>query len=145
MSASLASYKAQVNPRTSERTSRSCNLETHIPNSAVGVMLSLLPTVHEYSHPTRVNKYGWGFSIIHHAGPLPSKNRFVECDIIAVGRIERDVCSTDMRRDEIGIAKATLNDLDAQVADGLNMRGVPHERCDLELRVGLDKLSKHGT
>ena len=69
----------------------------------------------------------------------------MERNIIAVRRIERDFCSTGMRRDEIGIAKATLNDLDAQVADGLNVRGVPHERCDLELWVGLDKLSKHGT
>jgi len=48
-----------------------------------------------------------------------------------------------MRRDEISIVKATLNDLDAQASDRLNMRRVPHKRCELELRVDLDELSKH--
>lgn len=123
--------------------SHCCNIETHVPNLAVRIMLALLPAVHEYGYPTRMEKDGWGFTIVHHAGPLPSQNCLVEDDRVAVGRIDRYVCSAGMRRDEIGIAEATLNDLDAQVTDRLEVRGVPHERRELELRVGLDELSKH--
>jgi len=106
-------------------------------------MLTLLPAVHEYSHTTRMEKDCWGVPIIHHASPLPTKNRLVEQNRVAVSRIDRYVCGTGMRRDEIGIAKATLNDLYARVADRLNVRGIPHKRRELELRVRLDEHSKH--
>ena len=119
------------------------NVETHVPNLAVRVMLTLLPAVHKYSYPTRMEKGGWGFTIIHDASPLPSQNCLVEDNRIAVARIDRYVCSAGLRRDEIGIAEATLNDLDAQATDRFNVGGIPHERRELELRVGLDKLSKH--
>jgi len=96
-------------------------METHDPSLAVRVMLTLLPAVHEYSYPTRMEKDGWGFTIIHHASPLPSQYCLVEDSIVAVARIDRYVCSAGMRRDDIGIAEGTLNDLDARITDRLNV------------------------
>jgi hypothetical protein len=46
-------------------------MEMHVPNLAVMVMLTPLPAVHEYSYPTRMEKGGWGFTIIDHTSPLP--------------------------------------------------------------------------
>lgn len=48
-----------------------------------------------------------------------------------------------MRRNEIGVAETTLNDLNAQVTDRLNVRRIPHERRELKRRMGLNKFSKH--
>ena len=48
-----------------------------------------------------------------------------------------------MRSNEIGIAEGTLNDLNAQVTDRLNVGGIPHERRELELRMAFNELGKH--
>jgi len=47
-----------------------------------------------------------------------------------------------VRSDESGVAEAALDDLDAQAAHCLDVRGVPYERGDLEIAVSLDKDSK---
>jgi hypothetical protein len=55
-----------------EDASRYYRIETHVPDLAVRIVLTLLPAVREYSYPTRMEEDGWGFTIIHHASPLPS-------------------------------------------------------------------------
>lgn len=41
------------------------------------------------------------------------------------------------------LRRLTLNNLDAQITDWLDVRGISHEHCELERRVGLDELNKH--
>ena len=139
MSSSLLSYRRTLSNAQVETITG----KTHIPNLAVRVMLSLRSTIAEYSHPTRVEEDRWGFPILHHASLLRGQNGLVKRHIVAVAAVDSYVCGTDMRGDEVDIAEAALDDLDAQGADGLDVRGVPHKRDDLEVREGLDEVSAH--
>jgi len=106
-------------------------------------MLSLFPTVREHSDPTRVEKDGRGLPVFHHASLLPGQNCLIDRCVVAVCRIDSYLCGTGLRSNEIGIAEAALDDLDAQVAHRLDVQGVPHQRSDLEIGVGFDEVSKH--
>ena len=108
-------------------------------------MFSLFPTIREHSHSTRVEKNRRGLPVIHHASPLPIQNCLIDRRVVAICQIDSYICSTGLRRDKVGIAEAALDDLDAQVAHRLNVQGVPHQRGDLEIGVGLDEVGKHRT
>ena len=108
-------------------------------------MLSLFPIIREHGHPTRVEKDGRGLPVFHHASPLPGQNCLIESCAVAVCGIDSYICGTGLGRNEIGIAEAAFDDLDAQVAYSLDVQGVPHERSDLEIGVGLDEDGKHRT
>ena len=119
--------------------------KAHIPCFVVSIMLSLFPTIHKHGHSTRVEKDRRGLPVFHHASPLPGQNCFIERRVVAICRVDSYICGTGLRRDDIGIAEAALDDLDAQVAHRLDVQGVPHQRSDLEIGVGLDKVGKHRT
>lgn len=106
-------------------------------------MLSLFPAIGEHRHPTRVEKDGRGLPVFHHASPLPGQNCLIDRCVVTVRRIDGYLRGTGLRSNEIGIAEAALDDLDAQVAHRLDVQGVPHERSDLEIGVGLEEVSKH--
>ena len=119
--------------------------KAHIPYFVVSIMLSLFPTIHEHGHSTRVEKDRWGFTVFHHASLLPGQNCLIERRVVAICRIDSYICGTGLRRDKIGIAEAAFDDLDAQVAHRLDVQGVPHQRSDFEIGVGLDEVGKHRT
>ena len=91
-----------------------------------------------------MEKDRWGFSIIDDASPLPSQNRRIQRHVVAVGRIDSYVCGARLLRDEFGIAEAAFDDLDAQARNRFDVRGVPHQRSELEVGVGLDEVGEHG-
>jgi hypothetical protein len=41
------------------------------------------------------------------------------------------------------LLKLTLNNLNSQITDWLDVRGILHKHRELERRVGLDELNKH--
>ena len=147
MSASTPSCKrtGTAGELSNAQTERLEMEKAHIPNFTVSNMLSLFPTIQKDGHPTRVEKDGRGLPVFHHASPLPGHNCLIERCVVAVCRIDSYIRGTGLRRDEIGIAEAALDDLDAQVAHGLDVQWVPHQRRDLEIGVGLDEVGKHRT
>lgn len=105
---------------------------THIPDLVTGIMPSVPRAVREYGHPARMEQDSRVFLVLDNASLLARQDSRGQPYIVAVGRVDSDICRAGMLGDEIGIAERALNDLYARATNCVQVGIAAHECGNVE-------------